>query len=393
MRLRPLCCGGSRSARRGAQAAGLVRPDLPGAQVFLDVYSRSLGVLPSRRARRTSTPALCRQAQLRPIMMVVSCRRRGRLDGASYTHCRIVVRQNLGREGMVFVTAIEAAAVFTRPIHTVVRYFGSADVYPGTATLFFINAEGWALTCRHVAQGILGAEDVSQRYAAFVAERAALPSKNRRQLERELQRRYGFGKNAVVGVRNLFVNCVDGPLNARLELHPTLDLALIKFSEFHTLLCTEFPVFAADGDGLKQGKYLCRLGFPFPEFTNFGYDAATDQIEWLSEGRQDTARVPIEGMVTRHLLDAEGSVVGFELSTPGLRGQSGGPAFDVEGRVWGMQSQTAHLDLDFDVDVDVVRDGAKKRVRDSAFLHVGHCVHVEILKDFMRQHGVDFTEG
>jgi hypothetical protein len=293
----------------------------------------------------------------------------------------------------MFVTAIDRAGEFTRPIHSIVRYFGSTDVHPGAATLFFVNGEGWALTCKHVAQQIVGADQLLKRYSDFVAERAALPSKNRRQLERNLEKQYGFTKNAAVEIRNLFINCVDGPLNARIELHPTLDAALIKFTDYSALLCTSFPVFAKSGDDLKQGKYLCRLGYPFPEFTNYRYDADADQMEWVHEGREDTARVPIEGMVTRHLLGPDGSVVGFEMSTPGLRGQSGGPAFDSDGRVWGMQCATAHLDLDFDIDVDVVRSGAKKRVRDSAFLHVGHCLHVDALKDFMRQHDVDFVEG
>jgi hypothetical protein len=98
-------------------------------------------------------------------------------------------------------------------------------------------------------------------------------------------------------------------------------------------------------------------------------------------------------MVTRHLAEGPGTVVGFELSTPGLRGQSGGPAFDAEGHVWGMQFATKHLDLNFDVDLEVVRAGNKKRVSDSAFLHVGHCVHVDALKAFMREHAVEFAEG
>ena len=66
---------------------------------------------------------------------------------------------------------------------------------------------------------------------------------------------------------------------------------------------------------------------------------------------------------------------------------------DAEGRVWGMQAATNHLDLDFDVDVEVVRAGEKERVKDSAFLHVGHCVHVDVIKAFMREHGVTFAEG
>ncbi len=58
-----------------------------------------------------------------------------------------------------------------------------------------------------------------------------------------------------------------------------------------------------------------------------------------------------------------------------------------------MQSATTHLDLNFDVDMDVVRGVDKKRVKDSAFLHVGRCVHVDALKAFMREHAVDFAAG
>ena len=293
----------------------------------------------------------------------------------------------------MFVAAIERAAEFTRPIHTILRFFRSTEVHPSAASLFFVNADGWALTCRHVAQHVVAADQLQQRYQAFKAERDALAGKKRRQLERDLERKHGFGKGQVVEVKNVFVNCVDGPLNCAITPHPTLDIALLKFSGFTTLGCTTFPVFGRNGGDVKQGKFLCRLGFPFPEFTNFAYDAATDTIDWNQQGKQQTPRFPIEGMVTRHLADPTGAVVGFELSTPGLRGQSGGPAFDTEGRVWGMQSGTNHLDLNFDVDMEVVRDGNKRRVKDSAFLHVGHCVHVDALKAFMRDHAVNFAEG
>jgi len=98
-------------------------------------------------------------------------------------------------------------------------------------------------------------------------------------------------------------------------------------------------------------------------------------------------------MLTRHLVGEDGHVVGFELSTPGLRGQSGGPVFDVEGKVWGMQVATAHLDMNFDVDQEVIRDGLKRHVKDSAFLHVGHCIHVDVLKAFMRENDIQFQES
>ena len=80
------------------------------------------------------------------------------------------------------------------------------------------------------------------------------------------------------------------------------------------------------------------------------------------------------------------------MSTPGLRGQGGGPVFDAEGKVWGMQTATAHLDLDFDVNQEVRRGGLKKKVTDSAFLHVGHCIDVNLIKSFLKENNVNFIE-
>ena len=98
-------------------------------------------------------------------------------------------------------------------------------------------------------------------------------------------------------------------------------------------------------------------------------------------------------MITRRLLGKDKKIIGFELSTPGLRGQSGGPAFDVDGRILGIQAATGHLDMNFDIEQDVLRSGKKKQVKDYAFLHVGKCIHIEIVKEFMNENGVVFQEG
>lgn len=293
----------------------------------------------------------------------------------------------------MFVDAIETAAKFTRPIHTITRLWGATEAYPGAATLFFVNQDGWALTCKHVANQLKFADQLLEKFSNFKAERARLAAgKKSRQPIRALERKHGFTSGQPVEIYYRFFNCVEGPLELEVTLHPSLDAALLKFKNFTRLGASVFPVFARDGQALKQGKFLCRLGFPFPEFTNFAYDQATDQIRWTDSGRLHTPQFPIEGMMTRNVTSS-GVKVGFELSTPGLGGQSGGPAFDGEARVWGMQAATNHLDLNFDVDMDVLRNGQKRHVKDSAFLHVGHCVHVDVLKQFMRDHQVSFQEG
>jgi hypothetical protein len=294
----------------------------------------------------------------------------------------------------MFVEAIETAIRFTRPIHFIARNYGSDAVIPGTATLFFINAQGWAFTCRHVAQQLVSAEQVMAQYSNFRTEAAMVPrGSSSAQHRQELERKYGYSRQTTVEIRQAFVNCVIGRLNVDVISHPTIDMALLHFRDFDALACDWFPTFPAVTTGLKQGKFLCRLGFPFPAFTNFAYDKGKDTIEWTGTGRQDTPQFPLEGMLTRYLGDEGGNVIGFEMSTPGLRGQSGGPVFDNQGRVWGMQAATNHLDLDFDVDQEVLRGGQTKRVNDSAFLHVGHCIHVDAMKEFMRLHGVGFWEG
>lgn len=297
------------------------------------------------------------------------------------------------REDAMFVKAIEIAVGFTRPIHSISRNYGSTVIQPGAATLFFVNSDGWALTCRHVANQLLIGDQLGAKRQAFLNELATLRGqKKEKQLLRQLKQKYGYSKNVTFELFNNFVNCVEGQLDAEVKLHQDLDAALIHFRNFTRLGCNSFPYFAANGSDLKQGKSLCRLGFPFPEFTNFAYDKITDKIQWINTGRMDTPRFPLEGMVTRHLANDKGQVVGFEMSTPGLRGQSGGPVFDSEGVVWGMQSATGHLDLDFDVNQEVMRNGLRKRVSDSAFLHVGLCIHVDVLKAFMTEHGVKFQE-
>jgi hypothetical protein len=98
----------------------------------------------------------------------------------------------------------------------------------------------------------------------------------------------------------------------------------LKFNDFKNLQYQSCAKFLKDSSKIKQGDFLCRLGFPFPEFTNFKFNEAVDDIEWTNEGINGSPRFPIEGMVTRFLAE-DNKLYGIELSTPGLKGQSGGP--------------------------------------------------------------------
>jgi len=61
--------------------------------------------------------------------------------------------------------------------------------------------------------------------------------------------------------------------------HPGLDLAIIEFKGFKKILYTENAIFPCHNDFVDQGNVFCRLGFPFPEFTNFRFDKESEKLE------------------------------------------------------------------------------------------------------------------
>lgn len=294
----------------------------------------------------------------------------------------------------MFVDAIERVDLFTRPLHSIVRLYGHDVVVPGTATLFFVNQEGCAVTCKHVADLIAQADSIFHNYREFQgARKAVLRDKNAKHLISQLEARYKLSVDTIIRVLNSFVGCVDKFQQLHIDRHPTQDLALLRFEGFNRILYKSHATFLADASRIKPGRSLCRLGYPFPEFTNFRYNPALDDIEWVSTGRATSPSFPIDGIVTR--LSGDGSTIsGVELSTPGLRGQSGGPLFDTNGLIYGMQSATSHLHLGFDIeDHEVLINGRKRRVSNYPFLNVGRCVHVNVIKAFLREKGVTFFEG
>ncbi len=294
----------------------------------------------------------------------------------------------------MFVEALEKVDQFTRPIHFIARYYGGSDIIPGTGTLFFVNDQGYALTCRHIARQIMDAPTIYQNYLKFSSELRKFDRDPGHETQRiYLENKYKINAETAIRVLAHFVNCVTSYKSLTIHLHPTQDLAIIRFNDFVSKSYHGYARFLKNADRIKQGKYLCRLGYPFPEFTNYQFDKHTNDIKWTKEGRINTPSFPIDGIVTRHIGD-NNNIVGIEMSTPGLRGQSGGPLFDTNGTVYGMQSSTRHLHLGFDqVNREVITDGQRSRVSNYPFLNVGQCVHVDVIKNFLREKNVEFYEA
>lgn len=293
----------------------------------------------------------------------------------------------------MFVNAIEKVSQYTRPIHVISRLYRSEKVIPSAATLFFVNEDACAITCKHVAAIIAQAGAVNGNYSRFSRDRESLPiSKKYNKRLRELEKKYQYDEKVTVQIRNLFVDCADFK-GFEIKVHPLYDLAIIKFNNYTKKGYKNYAVFLKDDKEIFQGKNLCRLGYPFPEFSNYAFDKNKDDISWTREGRQGTPRFPIDGMVTRQVLESSGKMIGIELSTPGLKGQSGGPLFNSSGIVYGMQSMTHHLHLGFDIKEQEIFDGnEKKMVSNYPFLHLGVCISAGIIKTFLSKNNVKFYE-
>jgi Trypsin-like peptidase domain len=296
----------------------------------------------------------------------------------------------------MFVNAIEEIQKYTRPVHTIVRHYHNNFIQPGAATLFFVNELGVAITCKHVLDQLLAEHSINAHYSNFKAEKkllgTKLDGKYKKQLK-DLETKYNYtSQEAVAQLKNFLINCTDSATYDYIP-HPTLDLAILQFKNVTQNHYTSYATFLKDGASLKQGKLLCRFGFPFAEFTNFEYDGINDEINFTNVGNANSPSFPIDGIITRHVAEGQ-KIVGLELSTPGLRGQSGGPLFDTNGLVCGMQSHTVQYHMGFDEQkIEITSKGKKTNTINHSFLNVGRCIHVEAIKDFLKLNDVKYYEA
>ncbi len=290
----------------------------------------------------------------------------------------------------MFTEAIETVGDYTRPVLFIKRNYGETAIIPGSGTMFFVNDHGCAVTCKHIAMSIIAPKQVNEKYNKFKeAKHKLVGSKNRAGMLKALEAEYGYRKGTLVNMKCQFKGCVTPVAEITCHMHKTYDLAIVQFKNYQQVHYKGHAVFAKDASAVKPGMFLCRLGFPFPEIGNAIYNGITDDIDWSDTGAINTPRFPIDGMVTRHI-GMNGKVFGIEMSTAGLQGQSGGPLFDADGLVYGMQFETRHINTGFRYDDNgiPITDGSSKG--NSAFLHLGNCINAEIIKEFLRENNIEF---
>lgn len=280
----------------------------------------------------------------------------------------------------MFVDAFALAKHFTRPIVISTRRL-DGRVESAVATYVLLNAEGWFLTAGHVFGPWRDFEmhlPEVQGYRAAGAAIAADPSL-------DADRRQGDLARLAATVDLAWIeNCsawwgIDGLSFRDVSVIGDLDLAIGRL-EPTSLLAGPYPTFKNPEVGFLPGRSLCRLGFPFEQVA-VSFDPARSAF---SLDQLQLALFPIEGILTR-LVALPGSPAQFiETSSPGLRGQSGGPVCDSRGRIWGIQSRTAHIALGFNPTVTA----GGRTFEEHQFINLGWAVHVRLVLDALRARGV-----
>jgi len=166
-------------------------------------------------------------------------------------------------------------------------------------------------------------------------------------------------------------------------------LVIGRLEPFNQKIISTYPVLKDPALNLNIGTSLCKLGYPFHDI-KASFNDTKNTFE-LAPGSVPLPLFPIEGIYTRNIIAGKSKngkydIKFLETSTPGLRGQSGGPIFDSNGVVWALQSRTNHFPLGFSPKIR--KNG--KEVEENQFLNVGWGIHPELIVAFLSDNGIKF---
>ena len=291
----------------------------------------------------------------------------------------------------MFADAYELASKFAQPLVVSAR-LQDGTVQSSVGTFVILNRDGWVLTAAHLVEVLRAHQQHSKRIAEYEQRQAALEaaqSKNEAEARRLRELSQVTKPNP-----KWITNCAlwwgrDGITHSEIVGFPAADLAAVRLEPFEPDQVEAYPVMK-DPSKLRFGTSLCRLGFPFHSVAT-SFDETTGGFT-IDSSAIPFPRFPIEGIYTRNVIlrkadDTELGVKFLETSSPGLRGQSGGPVFDTEGTVWAIQAKTKHLDLGFKPTIET-EDG--KQIEESQFLSVGWGVHPDTITAFLRDNDIAF---
>ena len=284
----------------------------------------------------------------------------------------------------MFAEACRRASEFTRPVVISTRH-QSGDVRTECGTFTIINRDGWFVTAGHLYDSMVKYQGDQNKIAEINslnenrADEPGAPS-GKIKLDPEFITNHSmwWGWDGT-RVEEVFVN-------------RQVDIAVGKLAGFNPSWVSEYPVLK-DPESLRPGTSVCRMGFPFVGIKS-SFDESKGMFRIPSIPSKEVV-FPNDGMHTRTVnqgrtADGKFECLYVETSTPGLKGQSGGPIFDRDGHLYAVQVQTRHIPLD--LHPTAVYDG--QTMVENQFMNVGLGVHIKTVRAVLDDRGVRYdAEG
>ena len=288
----------------------------------------------------------------------------------------------------MFAKAYVIATSFTRPIIVSMRFYDNSVECIGGAFVV-LNDEGWIITATHLWEPYFAFQQHSNELSAYrkqvetIEQDQSLTAKQKNKKLRKVMPNPRWITNVS------FWWGWDGVTIKDVKALREGDIIVGRLEPFQKTMVKAYPIIKDPSKGLNPGTSLCKLGYPFHQI-KASFDEEKNEFK-IAPGVFPLPRFPIEGIFTRNVrmgqsTDGKYEIKFLETSSPGLRGQSGGPIFDTNGTIWAIQSRTAHLPLGFSPKVK--KEG--KEVEENQFLNVGLGVHPELVVTFLADNGITF---
>ena len=283
----------------------------------------------------------------------------------------------------MFSNAYKIASGFTFPVITSKRFFDGA-VESSLASFILLNDQGWLLTAAHVVEPLNVIVQHKKEIDEYNMKIESIQKNTQWNVKQKRQKIGNLPKN------NKWITNIshwwgaDGIKISSFSVFPAADFAVGKIENYKAKPMQVYPKFRPTSDDLI-GSSLCKLGFPFynikttwdPSLNRFSIPPKTFPIP----------RFPIDGIGTRFsLLELPNKymVKFIETSSPGLRGQSGGPIFDKNGCVCAVQIRTHHYPLGFNPEIEL--NG--KKVMEVQYLNVGVGITSDTILPFLEKQNI-----
>lgn len=294
----------------------------------------------------------------------------------------------------MFAKACELARSFTRPV-VLSRRDRAGNCSASIGAFVVVNGDGWVVTAWHIVEEAERSAQAAKEFQTAEVSRAAIyadPAIDKKEHSRRLKALPTFPSDATT---NTSAWWSWDPVRAKdIVAVPAIDLAFVKLESFDPASVVTYPVFKDPTKPMQPGRSLCRLGFPFHSVQPV-FHPDKNAFE-LPPGSIPLPLFPNDGILTR-IVEVEVNpplnppppfkLRLIETSSPGLRGQSGGPIFDQNGTIWGIQSRTVHHPLGFSPPVP----GGRPNEKEHQFMNVGWGVHAETIIGAMCDRGIAFA--